>query len=129
VCFRRNNGFLNYFTPQQLPNFLLAAPMFVLTSAAVLHFARQLRAVLLTQRGVVGYTASVYAYVLHLLLLSALCFFFMHVQVVTRFVVACPAVYWYVASSNAIVQRTYLLYALSYLVIGSTLFSTFYPWT
>jgi len=124
-----NNGFLNYFTVQQLPNFLLATPMLLLVTLTVIHYARQLHAMLFMQSGPVGHAASVYVYVVHVTLLTALCFFFMHVQVLTRFVAACPVIYWYVASSNSTVQRVYIVYALAYLVVGSTLFSTFYPWT
>ncbi|KVI09456.1 hypothetical protein Ccrd_012172 [Cynara cardunculus var. scolymus] len=74
-------------------------------------------------------------FVLHLGFMVATAFLVMHVQVATRFLSASPPIYWF-ASYVLVSPSTskgwgYLIwgYCAAYILIGSLLFSNFYPFT
>ncbi|KAL5832321.1 hypothetical protein ACOSQ4_017675 [Xanthoceras sorbifolium] len=83
-----------------------------------------------------GYlSTSVLPFILHLGFMAATAFFVMHVQVSTRFLSASPPLYWF-ASYLMISPGTgkrwgYLIwaYCAAYILLGSLLFSNFYPFT
>lgn len=75
-------------------------------------------------------------------LLSLFCSCSLSVQVSTRFLSACPALYWYAAhlsqrqessgkrqSKSSGVLRWLQLWSGLFIVVGTALFSTFLPWT
>ncbi|KAD5961702.1 hypothetical protein E3N88_13175 [Mikania micrantha] len=71
-------------------------------------------------------------FVLHLGFMVATASFVMHVQVATRFLSASPLIYWF--ASYVLVSHKgwgYLIwsYCAAYILIGSLLFSNFYPFT
>ncbi|KAJ0550877.1 putative GPI mannosyltransferase 2 [Helianthus annuus] len=71
-------------------------------------------------------------FVLHLGFMVATAFFVMHVQVATRFLSSSPPIYWfasYVLTSHK--GWGYLIwgYSAAYILIGTLLFSNFYPFT
>ncbi|XP_031498828.1 uncharacterized protein LOC116263285 [Nymphaea colorata] len=73
-------------------------------------------------------------FVLHLAFLVAVAFFVMHVQVATRFLSSSPPIYWFVSHlsvSGASLRwsRFIWVYFTSYILLGSLLFSNFYPFT
>lgn len=80
-----------------------------------------------------GYlSVSVLPFILHLGFMAATAFFVIHVQVATRFLSASPPLYWF--ASHLMVYRkkwAYLIWAYSaaYILLGSLLFSNFYPFT
>ncbi|EEF34591.1 GPI mannosyltransferase 2 [Ricinus communis] len=73
--------------------------------------------------------------ILHLGFLAATAFFVMHVQVATRFLSASPPLYWFashIMMSRGISKRWgYMIwaYSVAYILLGSLLFSNFYPFT
>lgn len=79
--------------------------------------------------------AVVLPFVLHLVFLAATAFFVMHVQVATRFLSASPPLYWfasYVIGHTSNGKRwgyVIWIYCASYILLGSLLFSNFYPFT
>ncbi|XVF29873.1 hypothetical protein REPUB_Repub16aG0007900 [Reevesia pubescens] len=83
-----------------------------------------------------GYTsASILPFILHLSFMVATAFFVMHVQVATRFLSASPSLYWFASvlmTSPSISKRWgYMIWAYcsAYILLGSLLFSNFYPFT
>uniref|UniRef100_A0A7S2RMR2 GPI mannosyltransferase 2 n=1 Tax=Mucochytrium quahogii TaxID=96639 RepID=A0A7S2RMR2_9STRA len=122
-----NNGFLNFWEVKQIPNFLLAAPMVYLCSVCILTYVGGV-----TSSYTVGHYSrnlKVLPYVLHLFALLVLGVFFMHVHVITRFVSACPCIYWYAAISLSTGKETWILtYFPAYVLLGASMFSCYYPW-
>ncbi|KAL9455392.1 hypothetical protein AB3S75_010753 [Citrus x aurantiifolia] len=83
-----------------------------------------------------GYLSpAVLPFIFHLGFMAATAFFVMHVQVSTRFLSASPPLYWfasYLIVSPVMDKRWgYLIwtYCAAYILIGSLLFSNFYPFT
>ncbi|PKA47155.1 phosphatidylinositol glycan, class V [Apostasia shenzhenica] len=75
-------------------------------------------------------------FILHLIFMTFMVFFVMHVQVATRFLSASPPIYWfasYVTLSPGTTSRRagYVIwcYFIAYILVGSLLFSNFYPFT
>lgn len=86
--------------------------------------------------GKAGYlTVIVLPFVLHLGFMSATTFFVMHVQVATRFLSASPSLYWFASYLTVYFKNGkrwgYLIwgYCAAYILLGSLLFSNFYPFT
>ena len=81
------------------------------------------------------YSPSLCPFVLHMAAMTAIAVLVMHIQVVTRFLSASPALYWYAASvveredTSVWTKRAIVLYFLTYALVGCILFSNFYPWT
>ncbi|GJN11814.1 hypothetical protein PR202_ga30039 [Eleusine coracana subsp. coracana] len=75
-------------------------------------------------------------FVLHLAFMTVMAFFVMHVQVSTRFLSASPPIYWAASHilgspSHSSKRWSNLIYAYftAYILLGSLLFSNFYPFT
>ncbi|KAL1199022.1 hypothetical protein V5N11_028361 [Cardamine amara subsp. amara] len=80
------------------------------------------------------FSADVFPFVVHLGLMAATAFFIMHVQVATRFLSASPPLYWfasYLIASPKHSKWGYLIwsYCAAYVLLGTLLFSNFYPFT
>ncbi|KAJ2084787.1 ER membrane glycoprotein subunit of the GPI transamidase complex-like protein [Coemansia sp. RSA 487] len=108
-------GFLRYYTPNQIPNFALAAPMVVLSACGLWTYTASdpVRAVSLGSRrrteedsdgpscrtllasAYLGDSLLPHMYLWALLLCVAVTT--MHVQMITRFFSSVPAVFWYAA--------------------------------
>ncbi|KAK9156606.1 hypothetical protein Scep_003180 [Stephania cephalantha] len=73
-------------------------------------------------------------FILHLGFMAATAFFVMHVQVATRFLSSSPPLYWFSSylmhsRSGCKWGRLVWAYCAAYILIGSLLFSNFYPFT
>ncbi|CAI0474909.1 unnamed protein product [Linum tenue] len=69
---------------------------------------------------------------LHLAFMAATAFFVMHVQVATRFLSSSPPLYWFASSKMLAGKKWGKLvqgYCIAYILLGSLLFSNFYPFT
>ncbi|KAM7473915.1 hypothetical protein LguiB_021158 [Lonicera macranthoides] len=84
-----------------------------------------------------GYlSVIVLPFLLHLGFMSATAFFVMHVQVSTRFLSSSPPLYWFASyvmvhpSSKSKMWGYFIwAYCAAYILLGSILFSNFYPFT
>ncbi|KAL4444210.1 hypothetical protein ABPG75_011947 [Micractinium tetrahymenae] len=68
----------------------------------------------------------------HWALMTAVALLAMHVNVATRFLSACPPLYWAagaVAARGGTPARLLWLWCFAYIVLGCILFPNFYPWT
>ncbi|XP_078432455.1 transferases, transferring hexosyl groups [Wolffia australiana] len=139
-------GFLRYFQVKQLPNFLLASPMLLLAVCSIIEYAklrpdavfsaglqapskeRRVAAGLSPHSPAHGFSSIlVLPFVYQLAFMAATSFFFMHVQVATRFLSASPLIYWFAARHFQ--SRLLVAYFAAFFLLGSLLFPIFYPFT
>lgn len=131
-----NVGLFRYYEWKQLPNFVLAAPMLLLSGHGLAthfwsRFARPSKPkALLPPRAT--------TYYVHWLFLTVNALLVVHIQVTTRLLCACPPVFWAPAAylmepsrpaALSRLGRVVLAYFLLFNVLGIGLFSSFYPWT
>ncbi|XP_052065066.1 GPI mannosyltransferase 2-like [Mytilus californianus] len=104
-----NVGFLRYYEFRQIPNFILALPVSVLSVSSVIYYYRQNPKICLTlglipekniedseKNGFIN--KRMLPYIAHLLFITVFGWFFIHIQVLTRMVFSSsPIVYWYAA--------------------------------
>ncbi|XP_028408564.1 GPI mannosyltransferase 2-like [Dendronephthya gigantea] len=142
-----NVGFLKYYEVKQLPNFLLALPVVILSALGIREYlGRQSRRDVLSLGLLVqkkSNSLNLFAYVAHLSFLMAFGVTSMHVQVVTRFLLSSsPMVYWIAVSwvtparhdqdskNNSNLKANFVyIYFLMYYTLGYLLHCNFYPWT
>lgn len=137
-----NVGLFNYFQLAQIPNFLLALPMIVISAGAVfvyfeadhlrflscgLHQNKNHRAKQLDLFKAECVLPHIYL-LLFMLLYNV---FIAHVQIVTRLFTFQPVLYWFMAhvmmTASIRVQKTLQTYIGLYGLIGTVLFATHYP--
>lgn len=130
-----NVGVFNYYEWKQLPNFILATPMLLLSGHGLtVHFWS--RFVRPSKNSVLQPRAT--AYYVHWLFLTINALVVVHIQVTTRLLCACPPVFWTPAAylmapgrqpGLTRLGRIVLAYFLLFNALGIGLFSSFYPWT
>lgn len=122
-----NNGFLKYYEIKQIPNFILAVPMVLLSVSGLREYAGHMGEVDKSPY----YTFKVVPMMVLWAVMLWVAVTSMHVQVVTRFFTSVPCVFWYGAhvllqgdqrKSNAL-----LTYFIIYGVATTCTFSLFYP--
>ncbi|KYQ90121.1 phosphatidylinositol glycan [Tieghemostelium lacteum] len=155
-----NQGFFNYYTVNQIPNFLLASPMVIIAVSGIFSYIRyfiqnpnqmiyssfKLRSknMNISEQVESFYSPHLIPFILYLLFLTVFSVAFMHVQVITRFFIHSPIIFWFSAkhfltngtkdntpkkSTNTIIQQIILFYFILYNVLGCIMFCNFYPWT
>ena len=150
-------GFLRYYTLQQVPNFVLAAPHLAVSVSGAWSYVRRCSGLTgavfgrgrpkagsdPSRGGYAGDTAL--PYVCYWAFLSVYAALFMHVQVVIRLLSGCPALFWYLADVSveappppgkvATAEQCRVTpcglavctYCVGYGLCGLVLFSNFYP--
>mmetsp|Transcript_11444 Transcript_11444/g.42979 ORF Transcript_11444/g.42979 Transcript_11444/m.42979 type:complete len:463 (+) Transcript_11444:2-1390(+) len=141
-----NVGFFRYWTVAQIPNFLLASPVVCIALWGIFKYCEGRVAPFLLVRPLqvskdakrsphqhwfqLSQEAAVYVYYLLFMVLYIL--LGAHVQILTRFLVASPALHWITAFlflQNTRWRRFISLFHFVFVVAGCTLFPNFYPWT
>ncbi|KAL5499908.1 hypothetical protein EMCRGX_G011377 [Ephydatia muelleri] len=85
-------GFMRYYQWKQVPNFLLATPMFLLCLYSLFKGTIHM----LSSKSTKSFDLVLFPFLLHLLFLVFFGIFNMHVQVLTRFVASSsPVIYWF----------------------------------
>jgi len=105
-----NVGFLRYYQLKQIPNFILAFPIFYIMLQCIKEFISEYKNELFLlgflDNGIRSenaikikkYPLNMFVFVIHGLFLTIFCLLFVHIQVSTRLLVsASPLVYWYCA--------------------------------
>lgn len=136
---QRNNGFLAYYRLEQIPNFLLALPLSVAVFKGLSDYVKRSPKLVMTL-GLINspsvqvdyYSKLCLPYVYLCLFMFLYCLFFMHVQVMLRFLSSQPAIYWYMATEfvgkfNNLFARGYIAYCILYSLIGTVLFANYLP--
>ncbi|KAG1698492.1 hypothetical protein DVH05_015032 [Phytophthora capsici] len=139
-----NVGLFRYYEWKQVPNFLLAAPILVLSLHALQGYFRGNttpgKATLPHGCGWRG--SALTPYYVHWLFLVVNALLVVHIQVTTRLLCACPPLFWHPSAlmcdstvkreaPQALTRygRLVVGYFLLFTVLGSVLFPSFYPWT
>ncbi|CAO3571318.1 unnamed protein product [Mortierella alpina] len=136
-----NVGFMRYYEVKQIPNFLMAAPMVILSASGIACYAQyDLRRMLsLGRLSSVSQTAApsfmslaTYPYIVlwAVLLMSSITT--MHIQIITRAFSCMPPVYWYAAHqfeahAKGGWTKTVTTFFVMYGLIGIVLFANFFP--
>lgn len=123
-----NVGFLQYYEWKQVPNFLLASPMVIVMMLHLLYWPNW---------------KTSFVFMAHATFLLIVCVLCINVQVTTRLMAsASPVLYWIFSTETSSEIKTIhdipmckwpvklvLLWFASYIIIGTTLFCNFLPWT
>ena len=135
-----NNGFLKYWRLEQLPNFLLAAPILGLHTLALVDYIskdwkrffslgyRKRKAPFANEVSQTVLLPFIYLTTFLLIYVA----FFMHIQVIIRFFTWQPLGYLYAGSKlnskiSNLIGKAYLYYSIIYGISGAILFSLFLP--
>lgn len=139
IC--RNVGFLKYYEVKQIPNFILASPVLMLTFLGLWkYFTYDIKKLYSlgtrNQKSKIihlYFSPSISLFMFHWLLLGLISVFFIHIQVSTRFIFSqCISIYWFLAHimiNHKKFKYIIVFYMFIYNVLGIILFPTFYPWT
>lgn len=135
-------GFLRYYQLKQLPNFLLAMPVLVfLIYQSFRFFLTVIKS--MSSKGFLQtiIEKTTIPFVIHALFLTVFCTLFVHIQVSTRLLAsATPCLYWFAVD---LIPQTFqqvrlksirggggiLFWFAGYFIVGTVLFSNFFPWT
>ncbi|KAK2946464.1 putative GPI mannosyltransferase 2 [Blattamonas nauphoetae] len=141
-------GPFRYFTLKQLPRHFMALPISLITVCAVVSYtkhwydlSKQKKSEKESRKnGQTYFSFAAWPFVLHLAILFLVSYPIINIEVMTRFLNACPPIFWFVASilegwmNSQGTKRTWLVYLLLFFFIGfaisgAILFPMFMPWT
>lgn len=119
-----NVGWLRQWQWRQIPNFLLSFPVLAYSCWGIYKECAQ---------GLLRVRLQVLPWMIHLLVTSAVCLFFAHVQISTRVIFSsCPFVYMIfldLIAANPVQRDRIFVYFTLYATLGIVLHSNNYPWT
>ncbi|KAF4673422.1 hypothetical protein FOL47_010574 [Perkinsus chesapeaki] len=147
-----NVGLFEYYTPNNIPNFLLAVPSMSIAVTAVVRglsrYCPQLSRAFSPKAWIEGVVSAAYDYkrspfVFQLMVLTFFTLLCANVQVMTRLLTGCPLYYWQLGSFydsiiadkkgggriSTVAFYVYLLFHSVYFFIGPIMFCNFLPWT
>ncbi|ODQ63885.1 mannosyltransferase [Nadsonia fulvescens var. elongata DSM 6958] len=118
-----NLGFLNYWTPNNIPNFAFGLPTFILLCLSLKYFSKH-------------EFSSLYMKLLPLMIIQAItavsALFLWHFQIITRVATCLPLMYWYVADlmvrrPQSKTPRVIATYFIVWIVVQGILWSAYLP--
>ncbi|KAL7751963.1 ER membrane glycoprotein subunit of the GPI transamidase complex-like protein [Sorochytrium milnesiophthora] len=139
-----DNGFLRYWRLSQIPNFLLAAPVWLYSALSIAEWWRQapildllrqqfgssVRSMTTQRKAALSQTRTMLPFVMLHLFVLLYATTHMHIQVLIRFTTCLPTMYWFGASllaSRSAGGYVWLTYCIVYGCVGAVLFALFYP--
>jgi len=134
-----NQRFLNYYALKQVPNFFIAAPMILMSCSGIMYYFQNIKvATHQLYKSNSYHQLQLLPHILFWLIFLFISITNTHVQTITRFFSAVPALYWYAAlvCQNAVSfnigvwkAKAILMYFAFFGILGTFLFSNFYVWT
>ncbi|KAF8894928.1 hypothetical protein CPB84DRAFT_1782666 [Gymnopilus junonius] len=127
-----NIGFLRYWTPSQLPNFLIAAPTILLICAFSFHHLKETRVFTVTADSTEHpfENPSITPHVIHALILTSILVFASHTQIILRLAASMPLVYWAAAwlfLEHPSWARLWVTWSVLWSMISTILWAAFLP--
>lgn len=133
-----NVGFLTYWEIKQIPNFLLGLPMIIISLLAIFKYIRadirrfftfcvQCHDIKISKD--FASNPLIMPFIVYWVFNFVIIVFVANTQIITRMLCSMPALYWFICDSLYTKNKWVLFYFLAYLLIGTHLFSNFYPWT
>ncbi|KAJ3788657.1 glycosyltransferase family 76 protein [Lentinula aff. detonsa] len=120
-----NVGLLRYWTLAQFPNFIIAAPPFIVMIAYSVHILRK------WMRGDASQSeVALIPHTIHACVLCCMLLFNSHVQIVLRLAPSMPLIYWaaaWLVMDHATAARWWVCWSIIWGSLSSLLWSTFLP--
>jgi phosphatidylinositol glycan class V len=131
-----NVGFLRYWSFSQLPNFIIAAPLFFLITDFLIAYARYHLLSSSRNRNATDcasmpfYNISLFPHLVHSVILSCMLLLNAHTQIILRLAPSIPIVYWAVArliATRATLGRQWVTWCTIWGIVSIILWSSFLP--
>jgi phosphatidylinositol glycan class V len=142
-------GFLRYWTPAQIPNFVLAAPVLTLLFVFCIHHLTTVMPALFDDASMISLglqserrphmlrhpgkpflRRSITPHAAHAVILSVILLFSAHVQIVLRFAAALPVVYWagaWLVLDHPTWGHAWVTYSIVWGTVSVVLWAAFLP--
>jgi phosphatidylinositol glycan class V len=132
-----NVGLFKYWELKQVPNFLLAFPMILLSFQGIRSYIRSNLVSFISlgsfhsgqKPGHHYLNVLVSPFILYWLANLIVLVFIANVQIITRALCSLPVLYWFICRKSAKDNLFVLGFFAGYFWVGIALFSNFYPWT
>lgn len=126
-----DNGFLAYWTLNQLPNFLISAPTISLMTMFSMHHLN----IALSGKSSIGASRpfrnpTITPHAIHALVLTSILVFSSNVQIILRLAASMPIIYWAAAwllLEHPKLGRLWVVWSILWSVISTILWATFLP--
>lgn len=123
-----NIGFLNYYELKQIPNFIIALPI-ILISIYIINILKSKQSLVKIE--------LLYPFIIHLYCILLIGSLYAHVQILTRLICSSSPIIYITMAEIIMNYNTYHIYYHNYLyiylylyiVLGILLYPNYYPWT
>ncbi|CAG9318676.1 unnamed protein product [Blepharisma stoltei] len=132
-----NVGSFRYWEAKQIPNFLLASPMLYISICAcffyIKHDYKRFFSFSSTKSSKDSHeflnNPLLVPFIWYWLLNIFIITFIANIQIATRILASNPAVYWYIGQDTMGKHKWVIYFFIIYMLVGTSFYSNFYPWT